>query len=133
MKCTVSTQQELTHSTSYNYQRADSLIRSALFYGLNIAKENTMIEKFTVEIEVGDVVEVGRMHLANQTIKAIEIDKWGHPVMVLESGRKRGLFNMRIKKLIPADVKRVQEPSDVMMTKEQWALAQAKIDEARSK
>jgi len=42
-----------------------------------------MIEKFTVEIEVGDRVEVGRMHLANQTIKAIEVDKWGHPVMVL--------------------------------------------------
>jgi hypothetical protein len=56
-----------------------------------------MIEKFTVEIEVGDRVEVGRMHLANQTIKAIEVDKWGHPVMVLESGRKRGLFNMRLK------------------------------------
>jgi hypothetical protein len=37
-----------------------------------------MIEKFTVEIEVGDRVEVGRMHLANQTIKAIEVDKWGH-------------------------------------------------------
>jgi hypothetical protein len=49
-----------------------------------------MIEKFTVEIEVGDRVEVGRMHLANQTIKAIEVDKWGHPVMVLESGRRRG-------------------------------------------
>ena len=56
-----------------------------------------MIEKFTVEIEVGDRVEMGRMHLANQTVKAIEIDKWGHPVMVLSSGRKRGLFNMRLK------------------------------------
>ncbi len=48
-----------------------------------------MIEKFTVEIEVGDRVEVGRMHLAKQTIKAIEVDKGGHPVMVLESGRRR--------------------------------------------
>jgi len=92
-----------------------------------------MIEKFTVEIEVGDVVEIGRMHLANQTIKAIEIDKWGHPVMVLESGRKRGLFNMRIKKLIPADVKRINPPEDVMMTKEQWAEAEKKIAEAKAK
>ena len=58
-----------------------------------------MIEKFTVEIAVGDRVEVGRMHLANQTIKAIEIDKWGHPVIVLESGRKRGLLNCRLKKI----------------------------------
>ena len=92
-----------------------------------------MIEKFTVEIEVGDVVEIGRMHLANQTVKAIEIDKWGHPVMVLESGRKRGLFNMRIKKLIPADVKRINPPEDVMMTKEQWAEAEKKIAEAKAK
>lgn len=91
-----------------------------------------MIEKFTVEIEVGDRVEAGRLHLSNQTIKAIEVDKWGHPVLVLSSGRKRGLFSCRIKKLIPADVKRVQEPSEVMMTKEQWAEAQAKIDQAKA-
>ena len=92
-----------------------------------------MIEKFTVEIEVGDRVEVGRMHLANQTVKAIEIDKWGHPVLVLSSGRKRGLFSCRIKKLIPADVKRVQEPGEILMTKEQWAQAQLVIDEAKAK
>tara|TARA_Y100000741_G_C17832130_1_gene386867 strand:- start:66 stop:344 length:279 start_codon:yes stop_codon:yes gene_type:complete len=92
-----------------------------------------MIEKFTVEINVGDVVEIGRMHLANQEVKAIEIDKWGHPVVVLESGRKRGLFNFRLKKLIPEDVERKQEPADIMMTKEQWAEAQSKIDESRSK
>ena len=92
-----------------------------------------MIEKFTVEIEVGDVVEIGRMHLANQTVKAIEIDKWGHPVMVLESGRKRGLFNVTIKKLIPDDVERINEPSDIMMTKEQWEAAERKIAEAKAK
>jgi len=92
-----------------------------------------MIEKFTVEVNVGDIVEIGRMHLANQEIKSIEIDKWGHPVMVLESGRKRGLFNFRLKKLIPEDVERKQEPADIMMTKEQWAEAQSKIDESRSK
>ena len=53
--------------------------------------------------------------------------------MVLESGRKRGLFNFRLKKLIPEDVERKQEPADIMMTKEQWAEAQSKIDESRSK
>ena len=103
------------------------------FYGLNIQKENLMIEKFTVEINVGDIVEIGRMHLANQEIKAIEIDKWGHPVLVLESGRRRGVFNMRFKKLIPEDVERKQEPADVMMTKEQWAKAERKISEAKTK
>ena len=92
-----------------------------------------MIEKFTVEIEVGDRIEMGRFHLANQTIKAIEIDKWGRPVLVLEKKKKRGLFNCRLKKLIPEDVKRVQEPAEVMMTKEQWAEAQAKIDAVKKK
>ena len=92
-----------------------------------------MIKKFTVEINVGDIVEIGRMHLANQEIKAIEIDKWGHPVMVLESGRKRGLFNYRLKKLIPDDVVRKQEPADIVMTKEQWAEAGRKIKESQSK
>ena len=92
-----------------------------------------MIKKFTVEINVGDIVEIGRMHLANQEIKAIEIDKWGHPVMVLESGRKRGLFNYRLKKLIPDDVVRKQEPADIVMTKEQWAEADRKIKESQSK
>lgn len=92
-----------------------------------------MIKKFTVEINVGDIVEIGRMHLANQEIKAIEIDKWGHPVMVLESGRKRGLFNYRLKKLIPDDVVRKEEPADIVMTKEQWAEAERKIKESQSK
>ena len=92
-----------------------------------------MIKKFTVEINVGDIVEIGRMHLANQEIKAIEIDKWGHPVMVLERGRKRGLFNYRLKKLIPDDVVRKQEPADIVMTKEQWAEAERKIKESQSK
>mgnify|MGYP001280023824 CR=1 len=92
-----------------------------------------MIEKFTVEINVGDVVEIGRMHLANQEVKAIEIDKWGHPVVVLESGRKRGLFNFRLKKLIPEDVERKQEPEDVVMTKKQWAEAEKKIAEVKAK
>ena len=90
------------------------------------------MEKFTVEINVGDVVEIGREHLANQEIKAIEIDKWGHPVLVLESGRKRGVFNMRFEKLIPGDVVRKQEPADILMTKEQWAEAERKIAESKA-
>ncbi len=90
------------------------------------------MEKFTVEINVGDIVEIGREHLANQEVKNIEIDKWGHPVLVLESGRKRGVFNMRFKKLIPSDVVRKQEPADILMTKEQWAEAERKIAESKA-
>lgn len=92
-----------------------------------------MIDKFTLEIKVGDKVETGRFHLANQEIKAIEIDKWGHPVLTLESGRKKGVFAIRFKKLIPEDVVRKQQPADIMLTNEQWAEAEKKISEARSK
>ncbi len=90
-----------------------------------------MIEKFTVEINVGDGVETGRNLIANQTISAIEIDKWGHPIIVLNTGRKRVLFNLRLKKLIPADIKRVQEPAEVVMTKEEWEKAQKIIDQSK--
>jgi hypothetical protein len=65
-----------------------------------------MIEKFTVEINVGDEIEVGRFHLANQTITAIELDKWGHPVVTTNKGRKISMFAKRLKKLIPQEVER---------------------------
>ena len=64
------------------------------------------IEKFTVDICVGDEIEIGRFHLANQTIKAITLDKWGHPIIETSGGRKTGIFAKRLKKLIPEDVKR---------------------------
>jgi hypothetical protein len=61
-----------------------------------------MTKKFTVEVEVGDKIEVGRFR---NVICEIEFDKWGHPVLVL-SNRKKMLFNCRLKKLIPTDIKR---------------------------
>ena len=64
------------------------------------------IEKFTVDICVGDEIEIGRFHLANQTIKAITLDKWGHPIIETSGGRKTGIFAKRLKKLIPEDVER---------------------------
>ena len=90
-----------------------------------------MLEKFTVEINVGDGVETGRLFIANQTIQAIELDKWGHPIIVLNSGRKRVLFNLRLKKLIPEGIKRIQEPSEVVMTKAEWEKAQQVIEQSR--
>ena len=68
--------------------------------------EEKKLEKFTVEIEVGDEIEIGRFHLANQTITAIELDKWGHPVVTTNRGRKVSMFAKRLKKLIPQEVKR---------------------------
>ena len=68
--------------------------------------EEKKIEKFAVEICVGDKIEIGRFHLANQTIKAITLDKWGHPIIETIGGRKTGIFAKRLKKLIPENVKR---------------------------
>ena len=65
------------------------------------------MEKFVVEICVGDEIEIGRFHLAKQKITEINLDKWGHPVVTTTSGRKVGLFAKRLKKLIPEeDIKR---------------------------
>ena len=68
--------------------------------------EEKKIEKFAVEICVGDEIEIGRFHLANQTIKSITLDKWGHPIIETSGGRKTGIFAKRLKKLIPEGVKR---------------------------
>ena len=60
-----------------------------------------MTKKFTVEIEVGDKIQAGRLNLAELTIKDIEYDKFGHPILVLNNGRKKTVFNLRLSKLIP--------------------------------
>jgi hypothetical protein len=62
-----------------------------------------MTKKFTVEIEVGDKIQAGRLDLAELTIKDIEYDRFGHPVLVLNNGRKKTVFNLRLKKLMPED------------------------------
>ncbi len=64
-----------------------------------------MVKKFTVEVAVGDKIEIGRFRNVHATIEDIEFDKWGHPCLNL--GRhKKMLFNCRLLKLIPKDVKR---------------------------
>jgi|TARA_B100000214_G_C23514052_1_gene421965 hypothetical protein len=63
-----------------------------------------MTKKFTVEIAVGDKIQQGRLALAELTVKDIEYDKFGHPVLVLNNGRKRTVFNLRLSKLIPEGV-----------------------------
>ena len=63
-----------------------------------------MTKKFTVEIAVGDKIQQGRLALAELTVRDIEYDKFGHPVLVLNNGRKRTVFNLRLSKLIPEGV-----------------------------
>ena len=62
-----------------------------------------MTKKFTVEIEVGDKIQAGRLDLAELTVKDIEYDRFGHPVLVLNNGRRKTVFNLRLKKLMPED------------------------------
>ena len=64
-----------------------------------------MAKSFTIEVNVGDKIEIGRFRNVHATIEDIEFDKWGHPCLNL--GRhKKMLFNCRLLKLIPKDVKR---------------------------
>ena len=60
-----------------------------------------MTKKFTIEIEVGDKIQAGRLDLAELTIKDIEYDKFGHPILILNNGRKKTVFNLRLSKLVP--------------------------------
>ncbi len=66
-----------------------------------MAKEISMTKKFTVEIEIGDKIQAGRLDLAELIVKDIEYDKFGHPVLLLNNGRKKTVFNLRLTKLIP--------------------------------
>ena len=62
-----------------------------------------MTKKFTVEIAVGDKIQQGRLALAELTVKDIEYDRFGHAVLVLNNGRRKTVFNLRLKKLMPED------------------------------
>ena len=57
-----------------------------------------MTKKFTVEIEIGDKIQAGRVDLAELTVKDIEYDRVGHPVLLLNNGRKKTVFNLRLSK-----------------------------------
>jgi len=60
-----------------------------------------MTKKFTVDIDVGDKIHVGRHNLAELTVTDIEYDRYGHPVLLLNNGRKKTVFNLRLSKLVP--------------------------------
>ena len=60
-----------------------------------------MTKKFTIEIEVGDKIQAGRLDIAELAIKDIQYDKFGHPILLLNNGRKKTVFNLRLSKLVP--------------------------------
>jgi hypothetical protein len=59
------------------------------------------MKKYTVEIQVGDTIEVGRFRNVQTKIKSIEIDEHGQPVVLTSKGRKK-LFSCRLSKLMPS-------------------------------
>ena len=70
------------------------------------------MKSFTVDIKVGDKVEVGRFRNVMATVKAIEIDEHGQPVIITSKGKKK-LFSCRIMKLEPGS----KTPKQILMEK----------------
>ena len=58
------------------------------------------MKKFTVDINVGDTIMVGKFKNVPVKVVDIELDEHGQPVIVSNSGKKH-LLNCRIDKLSP--------------------------------
>lgn len=58
------------------------------------------MKKFTVDINVGDTIMVGKFKNVPIKVVDIELDSEGQPVIVSNTGRKH-LFNCRVDKLTP--------------------------------
>jgi hypothetical protein len=58
------------------------------------------MKKFTVDINVGDTVMVGRWKNVPIKVVDIELDKEGQPVLISNTGKKH-LFACRLDKLSP--------------------------------
>jgi hypothetical protein len=56
------------------------------------------MKNYTININVGDTVEVGRFRNVVAKIKDIKIDEHGQPVIVTNKGAKK-LFSCRLSKL----------------------------------
>ena len=58
------------------------------------------MKSFRIDINVGDLVSVGRFRNVETPIKGIEIDEHGQPVIITAKGKKK-LFSLRLTKLTP--------------------------------
>ena len=70
------------------------------------------MKSFTVEIRTGDKVEVGRFRNVQATVKSIETDEHGQPVIVTSKGKKK-LFSCRLMKLSPG----AKPPKQILLEK----------------
>jgi len=70
------------------------------------------VKNFKIEINVGDLVNVGRFRNVETPIKGIEIDENGQPVIITNKGKKK-LFSCRLVKLTPG----AKTPKQILMEK----------------
>ena len=70
------------------------------------------MKSYKVDIKVGDKIEVGRFRNVQATIKGIEIDQHGQPIVLTSKGKKK-LFSCRISKLLPG----FKTPKQILMEK----------------
>ena len=68
------------------------------------------MKSYKVDIKVGDKIEVGRFRNVQATIKGIEIDQHGQPIVLTSKGKKK-LFSCRISKLLPGS----KTPKQILM------------------
>jgi hypothetical protein len=65
----------------------------------SVELDGTM-KSYRIEVNVGDLVSVGRFRNMETPIKGIEIDEHGQPVIITTKGKKK-LFSLRLTKLTP--------------------------------
>lgn len=70
------------------------------------------MKSYKIEINAGDLVEVGRFRNVQTKIKSIEIDEYGQPVIITSKGKKK-LFSCRLVKLSPG----AKTPKQILMEK----------------
>jgi hypothetical protein len=58
------------------------------------------MKSYTININTGDIVELGRFRNVIAKIKDIKTDEHGQPVIVTNRGEKK-LFSCRLSKLMP--------------------------------
>lgn len=70
------------------------------------------MKSYKIEINAGDLAEVGRFRNVQTKIKSIEVDENGQPVIITSKGRKK-LFSCRLVKLLPGS----KTPKQILMEK----------------
>ena len=70
------------------------------------------MKSYKVNIKVGDKIVVGRFRNVQATIKAIQIDEHGQPIVLTSKGKKK-LFSCRLSKLMPGS----KTPKQILMEK----------------